>query len=99
MSKYDNTLHWHFAAAITRCSRGAYLIRVDVGDEIESADWHWAAPNVREAKAAARRKAPGPIHWVDQRLNPDELLFGYVLRKHYIARLPLEETFQQEAIA
>lgn len=80
---YSDSERWHFAASITRCARGVYLVEVDVGDDFEPHMIHWAAATPAKARRWARGKAHGPIHWVDHNINPGELVFGYVKRKHY----------------
>ena len=93
--KYDD-MKWHRAAMIRRESRGAYLIEVDVGDEVFSDIRAFAASNLKAAKRRARSTARGPLRWEDQNLNPGELVFGYALRKYYRAQLKLPIVLEGE---
>jgi len=87
MTKYDDVNWWHQAATITQCARGVYLVVVDIGDENNPCPAHWACATPAKARRWARAKGNGPIHWVDVNMNPDEFVLGYVLRKHYRARI------------
>lgn len=84
---FDDSEHWYIAGVIVRCSRGAYALQVDVGDETEPMLEHWAASNVEAAKAWIRSHAKGPVHWSENALNPGDEVLAYVLRKHYLVRL------------
>lgn len=90
MTKYDDVNRWHQAATITQCARGVYLIGVDIGDENNPCPVHWACSTPAKARRWARAKANGPIHWVDVDFLASAS-FGYVLRKHYLARLVVQE--------
>lgn len=91
MTDYSDSERWTLASVIHQTQRGVYLVSVDIGDEIEPHTLYWAKSTLQGAKNWARHKGEVPLHWSEQRLNPGELVYGYALRKYYLATITDEE--------